>query len=228
MTQKKEKKRHHYVPKAYLRAFCDNDGKLWAFAKDEPSAPFRASPGGIAHERYYYSQPLSGGGQENEQLENLFSTIESEWPPIVARWLGGDPANDKLEVVFQFIATMCTRIPAARDAIEAWLANSVKETGRHLERRGKLPPMPAELSRGWDDVVVSIDPHQSLHAMVPLIQGIAQVFDAIGLRYCGMIPIFRCSQATTRLHTLMQMSPKPRCYLTPCAQENDLSSFLLL
>ncbi len=179
--QGKEKKRHHYVPKAYLRAFCDEGGKLWAFAKDEPLRPFRVSPDGIAHERYYYSQPLPEGGQDNDQLEDLFNVIESEWPPIVARWQAGDPVNDKLDVLFQFIATMRVRVPAARDVAEAWLANSVKETARHLESRGKLPPMPTELSRGWDDIVVSIDPHKSLHAMASLIQGLSKIFNEIGL-----------------------------------------------
>jgi hypothetical protein len=34
-----DKKRHHYVPKAYLRFFCDANGKLRVYVKDRPDNP---------------------------------------------------------------------------------------------------------------------------------------------------------------------------------------------
>jgi hypothetical protein len=37
-----DKKRHHYVPKAYLNAFCDDAKKLRVYLKDEPDKVLQA------------------------------------------------------------------------------------------------------------------------------------------------------------------------------------------
>jgi hypothetical protein len=51
---------------------------------------------------------------------------------------------------------------------------------RHLDAAGKLPPKP----KGFQDILsrveVPINPHQSIHAMVSVAQGIGQVFDRVG------------------------------------------------
>jgi len=54
-----DKKRHHYVPKAYLRSFCDDTGKLLVYRKDEPSRAIALSAENAALQKYYYSV-LSG------------------------------------------------------------------------------------------------------------------------------------------------------------------------
>lgn len=51
---------------------------------------------------------------------------------------------------------------------------------RRLDAEGKLPPKPVGFENLLDHVEVSIDPHQSIHAMVPMMQGIGQVFDQMG------------------------------------------------
>lgn len=73
------------------------------------------------------------------------------------------------------------RVPASRDACEAMLAEMVKATARLLERTGKLPPKPKRFDDILDHVEVSIDPHKSIHAMVPMIRGVERVFSQIGI-----------------------------------------------
>src|SRR3546814_14240386 len=46
---------------------------------------------------------------------------------------------------------------------------------------GKLPPLPQGLEDLSNKVQVSIDPHRSIHTMVAVMQGIAQLFSIIGI-----------------------------------------------
>lgn len=181
-TMPPQKKRHHYIPIAYLNGFTDSAGKVVAYRKDEPSRPLHLKPSEIAFERYYYSQPLPEGGQDNNTLEDFFSTIESAWPPIVQRMRERRNVNADLPEIFEFIAMMRVRVPAMRDMVEASLAENVMAELRVLDRAGELPPPPEGLEGLLNMVEVSIDPHQSIHAMAPLAQGFATVVDRLGLQ----------------------------------------------
>ncbi len=73
-----KKKRHHYVPKAYLKYFCDGKGKLRVYRKDEPDKVIHQSPDNTAFHKYYYSQPLPNGGKDHNTLEDLFAELEAK------------------------------------------------------------------------------------------------------------------------------------------------------
>lgn len=60
------------------------------------------------------------------------------------------------------------------------LAEAVKAKARILDAAGQLPPKPEGFEDILDHIEVSIDPHQSIHAMVHMIQGFGQVFDQMG------------------------------------------------
>ena len=89
MPNQNRKKRHHYIPIAYLNQFTDESGRIYAYRKDEPEIPLYVKPDNIGFERYYYSQPLPEGGQDNNKLENFFSEDESTWPSVVERFQTG-------------------------------------------------------------------------------------------------------------------------------------------
>jgi len=46
------KKRHHYVPKAYLKFFCSQEGKLHVYLKDDPGRSILQAPDGAAFHKY--------------------------------------------------------------------------------------------------------------------------------------------------------------------------------
>jgi len=74
----------------YLTPFSDEAGRLWAYWKDEPYKALRASDHPkIAFERYYYSQPLDGGRDDNA-IEDFFNQLAGEWP---RRWTSGKPSS---------------------------------------------------------------------------------------------------------------------------------------
>ncbi|RXZ39068.1 DUF4238 domain-containing protein [Oxalobacteraceae bacterium CAVE-383] len=176
-----DKKRHHFVPKAYLKAFTNGKGRVHVYRKDEPGTVLTVSPDGTGFERYYYSQPTPEEGTDHNRLEDMFSGIEGKWPQIVERIGKGENVNDVLPEIFEFIILQRVRVPASRDATEARLRGQVKSVFRDLLAKGFLPPPPASLRGRLDDVVVSIDPHKSIHGMVEDIQAAKAVFERIGL-----------------------------------------------
>lgn len=178
--QMHQTKRHHFVPKAYLNAFCDSEGKLLVYRKDGPLEPLHVAPDKTQFRRYYYSQPTIDGGRDNNTLEGFFSNVEDDWPATVAKLHRREDVNDRLEGIFQFIALQRARVPACRDAAEAMLAQTVKDTMKVMLANGQLPPPPRGLEDLPDQVEVSIDPHKSIHAMAAMLQGIGKIFSMLG------------------------------------------------
>ena len=205
------KKRHHYIPKAYLKSFCDDYGKVLVYRKDDPSKAISSSPDNIGFHKYYYSQPKSDGGKEHNALDNFFSNLEDKWPWIVERLHRRENVNDSLEYIFKFMALQRARVPASRDVTEKMHAERVLSIARQLDAEGKLSPKSEGFEGILDHVEVSINPHQSLHAMVTVMQATGQVFDQIG---------FYAAHNKTSLPFLT--SDNPVIWFDPSFQDADL------
>ena len=108
------------------------------------------------------------------------------------------------------------RVPASRDAIERIDAERMLARASRLDAAGKLPPKP----EGFEDILsrveVSINPHQSIHAMVPIAQGIGQVFDRIG---------FGALHNKTEIPSLT--SDNPIIWFDPSVNDSDLQPYVL-
>jgi Protein of unknown function (DUF4238) len=176
------KKRHHYVPITYLRAFAGADGRIWAYRKDDPERPLHIQPAAIAFERYYYSQPLENGGRDHNTIEDFFSKLEGEWSPLVARLGAGTAAGEDVGILHEFLALMRVRVPAARDMVELSLAEMVRAGARAMDRAGALPPKPEGMEDMLDHLDVAIDPHRSMLAMPALVQGLSRIIAMVGLQ----------------------------------------------
>lgn len=170
------------MAQTYLRGFSNPEGKVCVYSKDRPTHSWWAAPETIAFENYYFSQPLPGGDQDNNGLEDFFSSIEDYWPSLVSKIQNRQRHEGGLDQLVLFAMMHRVRVPTARDAAEKMLAESVRMTVRHLNDRGKIPPPPVGLS--FDDLdkqmVVRIDPHKSIHAMVDFAKGMSTVIDAVG------------------------------------------------
>ncbi|MFZ0267361.1 DUF4238 domain-containing protein [Caulobacter sp.] len=176
-------KKHHYVPQTYLRAFSDATGRLYSYRKDDPGNPHLTHIRNVAAENYYYAQPTPDGGRNLDALEKAFGEIESGWPEIVAILSKGQQlASSNLDTFYQFLGLMRVRGPASRDAIELTMAEQVRSLGRMLEKRGELPPKPASMEEAlaFDNLQISIDPHQSLHMMPAVMVGFGKVLHVLG------------------------------------------------
>jgi Protein of unknown function (DUF4238) len=176
------KKRHHYIAQTYLRHFCDNRGKVCTYSKDRGGESWFASPETIAFENRYYSQPAPDGEWDHNRLEDAFAKFESRWTPLVKKIECHEQVADGLGELLHFTLMHRVRVPTARDASERMLAEAVRMMSRHLYENGELPPLPSGID--YDhldrDMVITIDPHRSIHAMADLAKGMARIFDAIG------------------------------------------------
>jgi hypothetical protein len=177
-----QKKKHHYVAQTYLKGFCNPEGKVCVYSKDRPEHSWWAAPETVAFENYYYSQPLPDGGQDNNRLEDFFSSIEERWPSLVSKIQHRERYEGGLNQLVLFAMMHRVRVPTTRDAAEKMLAESVRMTTRHLNDRGKLRPLPPRLSFDYLDqhMVVSIDPHKSIHAMTEFAKGMGKIIDTVG------------------------------------------------
>lgn len=211
-----KKKRHHYIPKSYLKFFCDNSGQVLVYRKDDPCKAISLSPDNIGFHKYYYSQPRPDGGKDYNALEDLFSSIEDKWPGIVDRIHRRENVNDSLEEIFQFMGLQRARVPASRDVTEKIQAEDVMAEARQLDAEGKLSPKPMGLEDILDNVEVSINPHQSIHAMVPVMQATGQVFNQMG---------FYAVHNKTKIPFLT--SDNPVIWFNPSVKEADLRPYVI-
>jgi len=211
-----KKKRHHYIPKSYLKFFCDNSGQVLVYRKDDPCKAILLSPDNIGFHKYYYSQPRPDGGKDHNALEDLFSSIEDKWPGIVDRIHRRENVNDSLEEIFQFMGLQRARVPASRDVTEKIHAEDVMAEARQLDAEGKLSPKPMGLEDILDNVEVSINPHQSIHAMVPVMQATGQVFNQMG---------FYAVHNKTKIPFLT--SDNPVIWFNPSVKEADLRPYVI-
>lgn len=120
MPEVAQKKRHHFVPEAYLKAFCNEVGKLVMYRKDSPLNPIELNPTNAAVINYYYSQPLPNGDRDNNRLEEFFGLLESNWPNLVERIAKRQNINDSTEEILHFVSAQRVRVPASRDIPEIW------------------------------------------------------------------------------------------------------------
>jgi len=113
--------KQHYIPKCYLKAWCDpatppeQDPYIWVFTKDGAQSR-RKSPDNVFHETDMYTID-SGDGARNLQLEHGLSQLEGEFTKLRRHKLDGRRSldvDDHLYLV-AFAAAMYLRTPAQRD-----------------------------------------------------------------------------------------------------------------
>lgn len=210
-------KRHHFVPQGYLKAFSNADERLFAYRKDCPGEPHLRSIRDVAAENYYYAQPTPDGSRDLESLEKFFQQTENLWPDMVRTFERGNQLDRQLvEPFYQFIGALRVRGPASRDVAELAMAEQVRAFGEILEARGDLPIPPAGLEDAltFKNLTISIDPHQSIHAMPHMLDGFAHV-----LEYLGFAIII--NETNVPLLT----NDNPVIYFDPTVSEKDLRPY---
>jgi hypothetical protein len=73
-------KRSHFVPKVYLRGFCNPDGRLWVYDALQRKGVWESDPGSVAYEKNLYAVELPDGSVDRETLERAFGSVETRFP----------------------------------------------------------------------------------------------------------------------------------------------------
>lgn len=109
-------KRHHYLPQFYLHGFC-RDGSFWTFDRDRNE--FRVqTPINTAVQKQYYSIREEDGSLD-PALEQLFSQVEVETAPIIAKLdEGGALSSTEKYTLSTFAGLQHNRIPDFKKRLE--------------------------------------------------------------------------------------------------------------
>jgi hypothetical protein len=141
-------RKHHYLPQFYLRGFSVNGRSVYQMEK-EGSRAFLCSIGDAAAVRDYH---LIDDAEvpDVHQVEKALGEMESRIAPALSEIhaMGLRSANSRA-LLIQFISLMRWRVPAAKGYFSGHLASMVKESGKLLERQGKLPPPP----KGYEEIL---------------------------------------------------------------------------
>jgi Protein of unknown function (DUF4238) len=124
MKPVQKKKNQHYVPRSYLKAWGDENGKVWALDFDRGNV-FPSSPDGIAAERFFYDTALDAhiDPKNIQAVENMLGTIETDYMPSLQKIIEyaktgtGIPMNFKVQLGY-FIWLQWVRTLKFRDGID--------------------------------------------------------------------------------------------------------------
>lgn len=165
-------KRQHTIPRVYLENFVDSDDRLtvWSKRRKQTQRPF---PGDALIRSYYYSQPVDGVDNANHSIEtDLLGGIETSYPKLLRAVLSGEKDID-LELLLHTILMLRSRSAAFREPFEIALSDLVEKQIKSIPSK-ELPPPPKNFPDIRDHLVVTIDPHRSLHAMAYYITNYAR------------------------------------------------------
>lgn len=161
-------KRHHTIPRVYLEAFTDDDGRLTIYSKRQKNK-LRQLPKKALIRKNYYSQPTENEDEVNLAFEvDTLGKIENAFPALRSALLSGELDIEPQKII-DLVGSLRVRSPSFREPFELGLADLVVDTANALP----LPPLPRDLPDWFDPrkhIQATIDPHRSIHAMVHYIK----------------------------------------------------------
>ncbi len=178
---KSEPKRHHFLPKFYLRHFADHKKRVRMYERGRKKKAIVTSVNNAAVQSGFYTV-TEESGEESQKVERLLSLIEGQAKAAIERILKGkfppDPGDRNFLALFMALQTL--RTPEHRREyevmvdytqkvlLEGWTPDYVRE---RLKEKGLEPT--DEAVAEIMDVVENPDkyefvPHQNEHIKVML------------------------------------------------------------
>jgi hypothetical protein len=127
-------KRHHTVPRFYLRRFADERERLMRVPLAPGTTPHRVKVSNVAVESYFYRAELSDGSLTS-QFEEMLSSFEAEWSPAIDAFVRGDWSQPVRASVASWIAMQFLRTTWVREQIKA----GAELIGEQMDRHGGRP-----------------------------------------------------------------------------------------
>jgi hypothetical protein len=127
-------KRHHTVPRFYLRRFADEHERVMRVPLEAGTSPHRVKVINLAVESYFYQAELSNGSATG-QIEEMLSALEDEWKPAIEAFVGGNWSQRIRASVASWVAMQFLRTTWVREEIRA----AAELIGEHMDRHGDRP-----------------------------------------------------------------------------------------
>lgn len=130
-------KRHHYIPRCYLKGFTHNGKQLFIYDKQKDEI----RPGNIDNSFTLWNRNTVTwpSGEKSDELENIYASIESDSAYIFPKVIASTPREealtymDKLNLSF-FIAALLWRVPAADEKTKVILEDEgFQDRGFHIK-----------------------------------------------------------------------------------------------
>lgn len=121
--------RHHYVPQFYLNGFTDTEGKLHVADKIRRKR-WVTTPAKTAWAPEFYK--IDAEGVDPMAIEKAFSNLEGEFATVLRETLATRklPTGESFNVLMNFVATMHTRVPHVRSAIDKFAGEILGKLGK--------------------------------------------------------------------------------------------------
>lgn len=143
-----EPRKHHFLPKFYLRRFSDDDKTLIQIEK-VTGKYYGVSINDAAAIRDYHHIDHEEITDPNA-LEKELSRVESIFAGALEKLLvEGFINNENKFNLAELVAMLRVRVPAFKRYIDKSLQELVKTTGKIMDRKGALPPKP----KGYEDIL---------------------------------------------------------------------------
>jgi hypothetical protein len=134
-----EPRRHHYLPRSYLTAFCSSDGGLTVLRVDGRLLP-RVTPKTIAFERDLYRVDGIDGVEPND-FEKAFSGLESAFVAVRKDidFRDAIPARgtSEFDTLIEFMSLTLVRGPLLRERVKARMLEFAAPRHGSLENPGQ-------------------------------------------------------------------------------------------
>ena len=140
-------RRHHYVPRFFLRNFCNAEGKIRVFDKLS-GASIVTSPRNAAVQRGFYNLDDLG---DPEAMERWLGNIESQVAPLLGHLAAGDTIvrNADKAPLAAFMATQAARTPRSRRAFEDIVTQAVPRALRLAGHRDVIATLGQNAKLGF-------------------------------------------------------------------------------
>lgn len=135
-----EKRKHHYIPKYYLRGFESKEGEfLWIYDKNKKIVfPNTAENTGCESDFYSYVK-LSGQRDTNTYEDFLANRVESPANSVIRKLRNQEKITSKEKrILAKYMAIMIKRVPMSREMVENLKPNVIKEVAEDIELQFKI------------------------------------------------------------------------------------------
>jgi hypothetical protein len=117
----KLKRRHHFLPECYQKAFVNDSGRVWVKFADRPRPEIR-NPDSVGRQRSFYIRTQNG--KEDDKIEDFFAKeVESHFTALSQRIKNernefSEISENELGVLARFMASQIVRTMGHKQTIE--------------------------------------------------------------------------------------------------------------
>jgi hypothetical protein len=141
------KRRHHFLPEAYLRGFANKEDSNWLWLYEKGSSKVvRSSPKDVFVRKDFYAVELGEKEKDFNKIENVISDFENLTIPSVRKITNKEDLSDHdIKNVADFVAFCINRVPTFQHSVNRMGETMARETARILSKRDVFLPTPPSL-----------------------------------------------------------------------------------